>query len=109
MAACSQGDYQAALSLNPEALGIGEELGYTIVTGTSLGIFAAVAVAAGGTEKAARLFGAAPAIHDAIGFKLNKVDQLFFDRYTTEAREAMGDGALPNGSELPPDLVSLWG
>ncbi len=89
-----QGDYNAALSFALEGLKISEELGDKIVTGNALGIFAALAVAAGEMEKAARLFGAAQTIFDAIGYKSDKVDQIFFDRYNSEARAAMGEEAF---------------
>jgi tetratricopeptide (TPR) repeat protein len=92
--ACSQLDYQSATSFALEGLNVSEEFGNKIVTGTALGVFAAVAVAAGEPEKAARLWGAAQAIFDAADYKLDKVDQIFVDRYVGEARAAMGDGAF---------------
>ena len=91
--ACFQGDNNAALSFALESLKISEELGDKINIGIALGIFAALAAATGETEKAARLFGAMQAIYDAIGYKLIKADQIFFDRYTNQARVAMGDEA----------------
>jgi tetratricopeptide (TPR) repeat protein len=91
--ACFQGDYKAALSFALEGLKISVELGDKIVTGNALGIFAALAAATGETEKAARLFGAMQAIYDAIGYKLIKADQIFFDRYISQARVVMGDEA----------------
>jgi predicted ATPase len=91
--ACLQRDYQSATSFALEALKISEEFGDKIVTGTALGVFAAVAVAAGETEKAARLWGAAQVIFDAADYKLDRVDQAFVDRYVGEARAAMADGA----------------
>jgi non-specific serine/threonine protein kinase len=91
--ACLQRDYQSATSFALEALKISEEFGDKIVTGTALGVFAAAAVAAGEPAKAARLWGAAQAIFDAADYKLDKVDQVFVDRYAGEARKALGDGA----------------
>jgi ATP/maltotriose-dependent transcriptional regulator MalT len=91
--ACLQRDYRAANSFALEALKISEEFGNKIVTGTALGVFAAVAVAAGEPAKAARLWGAAQAIFDAADYKLDKVDQNFVDRYVGEAQAAMGGGA----------------
>jgi non-specific serine/threonine protein kinase len=92
--ACFQGDYKSAFSYALEGLKISEELGDKIVTGHALGIFAALAAATGETEKAARLFGAMQAIYDAIGYKLYKADKIFFDRYTREARTAIGEEAF---------------
>jgi predicted ATPase len=94
MIACFQRDYKTALSFALESLKIFKELGDEIFIGIGLGIFAALAVAAGETEKAARLFGAAQAIFDATGFKLDKVDQMFFDRYIGEARAGIGEEAF---------------
>jgi tetratricopeptide (TPR) repeat protein len=92
--ACFQRDYKAARLYALESLKISEELGDKINTGIALGIFAALAVAAGEMEKAARFFGAAQAIYDATGYKSDKVDQIFFDRYTEEARAAIGEEAF---------------
>jgi len=91
--ACLQRDYQSATLFALEALKISEEFGNKIVTGTALGVFAAVAVAAGEPVKAARLWGVAQAIFDAADYKLDRVDQAFVDRYAGEARAALGDGA----------------
>ena len=91
MIACLQKDYKAALSFALEALKTCEELGDKVYTGLSLGIFAALAAAAGEVEKAAQLFGAMQAVYDAMGYKLEKADQIFLDRYTGEAREALGE------------------
>jgi non-specific serine/threonine protein kinase len=92
--ACFQRDYKAARLYALESLKISEELGDKIATGDTLGTFAALAVAAGEMEKAARLFGAAQAIYDAAGYKLDITDQIFFYRYTEEARAAIGEEAF---------------
>jgi predicted ATPase len=91
--ACLRRDYQSATSFALEGLKVSEEFGNKIVTGTALGVFAALAVAAGEPEKAARLWGAAQAIFDAADYKLDKTDQDFVDRYVGEARAAVGDEA----------------
>ena len=59
-----------------------------------MGIFAALAVTAGETEKAAQLFGTMQAIREAHDYKLNKADQIFVDRYINEARAQMGERAF---------------
>ena len=94
MVSCFHGNYKAALSYTLESLKISEELGDKINTGIALGIFAALAVAAKETEKAARLFGAAQAIYNATGYKLEKVDREFVDQYINDARAATGDEAF---------------
>jgi tetratricopeptide (TPR) repeat protein len=91
--ACLQRDYQSAISFALEGLKISEEFGDKIVTGTALGVFAALAFASGEPEKAARLWGAAQAAFDAADYKLDKIDQDFVDRYVGEARAAVGDEA----------------
>lgn len=92
--ACLLEDYQASRSYVLETLQISEELGDKIQMGNALGIFAALAVAAGEMEKAARLFGAARSIHKSAGYRLDIVDQTFKDRYEGEARAVMGDEAF---------------
>jgi hypothetical protein len=63
-----------------------------------------LAVSAGETEKAARLFGAEQAIYDAHGYKLDIADQIFFDRYINEARARMGgeasEAAFQEGKQM---------
>jgi hypothetical protein len=104
MVACDQGDDNAALSYALESLKLCEELGEKISIGGTLGIFAALAVTAGETEKAARLFGTMQAIYDAHGYKLDKSDQIFFDRYSNEARARVGEeayeAALQEGKQM---------
>jgi len=89
--ACLLEDYQSALLNALESLQVSEELGDKISMGDALNIFGALAVAAGEMEKAARLWAAAQAIYKATGFKLEKVDREFNDRYISEARAAIGD------------------
>lgn len=93
-AASLQGNYRSALSYALESLEVSEELGDKISMGDALNIFGALAVKAGEVEKAARLWGAAQAIYDATGFRLEKVDQELNDSYMTEARAAIGDEAF---------------
>src|SRR6185369_17994508 len=86
---CLLGDYQSALSYTIECLEATEDLGDKRNMGITLNIFGALAVAAGELDKAARLWGAAQGIFDAIGFKLVKVDQEFNERYISKARETI--------------------
>lgn len=91
--ACLRRDYQSAVTYALEGLRISEEFGNKIVMGTALGVFAAVGVAAGEPEKAARLWGAAQAIFDAADYKLDNVNQDFVDRNVGAARAALGGEA----------------
>lgn len=91
---CLQGDYHSAVSYAFKSLKISEELEDKISIGYALNIFAATAVAAGEMERAGRFCGAVQAIFDALGYKLEKVDREFLDRYIREARATVGDEAF---------------
>ena len=93
------GDYNSALLNAFESLKVSEELGDKISMGDALNIFGALAVKAGEMEKAARLWAAAQAIYETTGFKLEKVDREFNDRYISEARAAIGDKAFASAFE----------
>lgn len=89
-----QGDYNSARFYALESLKASEELGDKITTGEALDKFGALAAAAGEMDKATRLWGAAQAIYDATGFKLENVDWEFNERYIGGARAAMGNDAF---------------
>jgi predicted ATPase/DNA-binding winged helix-turn-helix (wHTH) protein len=91
---CLLGDYPSAIVYTLECLEVTEDLGDKRNMGITLSICAALAVVGGKMEKAARLWGAAQGVFDAIAFKLVKVDQEFNERYTSEARAAIGDEAF---------------
>ncbi len=91
---CLLEDYQAAHSYCLESLKISEELGDKKGIGGALDRLAALAVKDGKMEKAAYLWGAAQSIFEAIGYKIEKVDQDFKDRYSHEARMAISDEAF---------------
>ena len=88
------GDYQSSRSYSLEVLKLNEELGDKINVAEAIDALAAVALKDEKLEKAARLSGAAAAIYESIGHKPGKVDQDFNDRYTGEARAAIGDEAF---------------
>jgi tetratricopeptide (TPR) repeat protein len=94
-AAKDQGDSGAARALSEESLAIFRELG-----GRSRGIFqnleelAAVAVAQGQPERAARLFGAAEGLREALGAPLPPVDRAEHDRSVAAVRTALGEEAF---------------
>jgi predicted ATPase/serine/threonine protein kinase len=91
---CLREDYEAALPYALEALDVSEKLGDRILLAHALDKLGAVAVAAGEPEKAARLWGAARAIFDSKGFKIEITEQRFLDRYEASARSAIGDAAF---------------
>jgi predicted ATPase/serine/threonine protein kinase len=91
---CLREDYEAALPYALEALDVSEKLGDRILLAHALDKLGAVAVAAGEPEKAARLWGAARAIFESKGFKIEITEQRFLDRYEASARSAIGDAAF---------------
>ena len=88
------GDYQSSLSYFLEALKLSEELGDKRVISAVLDGLAALAVKTGKIEKAGHLWGAAQAISQATGDKIERVAKDFNDRYGKEARSIIGDEAF---------------
>lgn len=88
---CLLEDYQSSRSYCLESLKVSEELGDKKGIGGALDRLAALAVKDGKMEKAARLWGVAKTIFEAIGYKIEKVDQDFKDRYSNEARTVIGN------------------
>jgi predicted ATPase len=88
------GDYQSARTFALETLKYSMEVGDKICVGGALDKFASLAVKAGEMEKAARLFGAAQSVFDAIDYHQAEVDQILNDRYINEARASIGDEAF---------------
>ena len=91
---CLLGNNQKTLSHALDSLKVSEEIEDKISIGIALSILAVLANAVGDVKKAARLFGAAQAIHNAVGFKIEKSDRKFIDPCLTEARTAIGDEAF---------------
>lgn len=87
---CLLEDFDAARSYCLETLEASEKIGDKIMTGNALDRFGALAVKTGEPKKAAHLWGAAQAIYDGIGYKLEKVERDFNEKYITEARTAIG-------------------
>jgi predicted ATPase/tRNA A-37 threonylcarbamoyl transferase component Bud32 len=90
---CLLDDYEAALPYALEALGASEKLGDRIQIAFGLDKLGAIAASNGEMEKAARLWGAAQAIFESKGFKINITEQKFLARYEASARAAIGDAA----------------
>jgi predicted ATPase/Tfp pilus assembly protein PilF len=89
-----QGDYEAARSYYRESLVIAQELGENRGIAFAVDGFAALDVKQREPERAARLAGAAEALHEAIGFELEPADRAFHDHYLAEARTALGEPAF---------------
>lgn len=90
---CLQED-KAARLYALKCLKISEELDDKTSIGDALNVFAALAIADEDLEKSAHLFGSAQAIHQATGYKLDKVDQKFVDFYHEKAQTQMGEACF---------------
>ena len=86
--------YWLAVELVQKALVIFKELGAGIVMVTSLAVLAGPINELGDHEKAARLFGAADAACEYMGYKYQPADQMEIDRYEISTRQAMGEEAF---------------
>src|SRR5262249_34525659 len=93
-AAHGAGDNGAARALFQESLTIHREAGGKPRIVTDLEGLAAVAVAQAQPERAARLFGAAEALREAMGAPLPPADRPEHARAVASARTALGDEAF---------------
>src|SRR5207249_753697 len=90
----SQGDSGAARALFEESLAISQEHGYKPRIVENLEGLAAVAVAQGQAERAARLAGAAEGLREAMGAPLPPADRAEHERSVGAARTALGEAAF---------------
>ena len=93
-AAWAQGDYGAARGFYEESLTIQREVGNKRGIAYSLEGLAWVACAEGQAKRAARLFGAAEALREAIGAPLHPVERDVYDRAVAAARAALSEEAF---------------
>jgi len=89
--ACSQEEYQSATAYVAESLTIRQELEDKRGIAYALEGFAWLAAARGSGARAARLFGAAEVLRDALGARLPPADRPYYDRMIGAARSAIGD------------------
>ena len=89
--ACSQEEYQSAAAYVAESLTIRQELEDKRGIAYALEGFAWLAAARGSGARAARLFGAAEVLRDALGARLPPADRPYYDRMIGAARSAIGD------------------
>jgi predicted ATPase/class 3 adenylate cyclase/Tfp pilus assembly protein PilF len=89
--ALHRADYPTARALLAQALEIQQEIGTRGGVATSLRMFARLAVLQGQPGRAARLFGAAEALGEAIGNTLAPAAQQEYDRSVAGARTALGE------------------
>jgi len=93
MIAAYNGDYEAAAKLISEGLPLALELGNEYCVAWNLEASAALAGAKAEEARAARLYGAAEALRDAIGAPLAPVDRPDYERHLTAARAQLDEAA----------------
>jgi predicted ATPase/Tfp pilus assembly protein PilF len=89
-----QGDYTRAVALQAECLEIMRELGDQSGLITCLEDVAGLTVTLASAEQAARLFGAAAALREALGVPAVTSEQARIERSLAEARAHLGESAL---------------
>jgi non-specific serine/threonine protein kinase len=92
-AALLQGEYDKARTLHKDSLILCKELGDRTTTSESLEGLACIAGAKGDAERAARLFGAARALREAAGIRLNPRERKLREPYSTAARSQLDNVA----------------
>jgi predicted ATPase/serine/threonine protein kinase len=88
------GDLTAARSYFSESLSIAREFGNRVYVAVALNGMAAVALERNEPEVAARLGGAAEALRESVGWKLERLEKRFHDDYVAKLREALDSGTL---------------
>ena len=91
-----EGNFSAARSLVQESLAIDRELGDKRGIASELEELAAIETMCGRSDRAARLFGAAEAVREAIGAPISLIDRAFatYDRCVTVLSTALGREAF---------------
>jgi DNA-binding CsgD family transcriptional regulator len=92
-AALSGGDLEWAKAVLAESLALSKEVGDKDTTSTSLEGLACVAGARGEAARAARLFGAARALHEATGYQQTLDERALRDPYLTAARSRLEEAS----------------
>ncbi len=93
-AACRRGDYGAARSFFEESFTLWQELPNEWTIAWGLEGLAGAAGAQGQVEQAAQLFGAAEALLEASGLRLDDFDRADYDRNVATVRTQLGESAF---------------
>jgi DNA-binding CsgD family transcriptional regulator len=114
LTACALGDHPRAATSLTDTLAIDEAEGNRASLADDYASFAVLAVATGQVEAAARLLGAAAALHQAIGAAVGFPERATYERARETARKALGEerfaAAWAVGRTLAPeDAVALAG
>jgi ATP/maltotriose-dependent transcriptional regulator MalT len=86
-----RGDYKRAKELSEESLTLSKELGERLTASDGLEGLACVIAAEGASEQAARLFGAALALREAIGYQNTLEEDAWREPYLATARSLLGE------------------
>jgi len=103
-AALMRGDQLQAEVLHRESLALGRQLGDKLVAAEALERLACSASARGEAERVARLFGAAEALREEVGYRQEPREHALWEPYLAAARprlvEARWDAAWAEGRRL---------
>jgi non-specific serine/threonine protein kinase len=103
-AALMRGDRQEAEALHEESLALSLQLGDKLVAAEALEGLACSASASGEAERVARLFGAAEALREAVGYQQEPREQALREPYLVAARSRLAkptwDAAQADGRRL---------
>ncbi len=97
--ALEQGDHARAAPVLKESLELGRSLGERRDIAECLEALAAVAGAQGQPACAARLWGAAEVLREAVGAPLTVADRVLYERHLALARSVLGEAAFASGLE----------
>jgi DNA-binding CsgD family transcriptional regulator len=92
-AALLRGDHERARSYYEESLTLSKELGERLSASDGLEGLACVYAAEEASEQAARLFGAALALREAIGYQNTLEEDAWREPYVAEARSQLGEAS----------------
>lgn len=105
-----EGEYALAKKYFAEAANIALDLGNKMTISYSLDGFAALAVETGDLGRAAQLCGAAEALRESIGYKIEPAEGIFRDAYLDKLQAQMSDSefaaAIEKGRETPPERAA---
>jgi non-specific serine/threonine protein kinase len=88
-----RGEYDKARTLHRESLALCHDLGDKMIASESLEGLACSAGAIGDAERAARLFGAAEALREAVGYQQNPKERALREPYLETARSRLTEAA----------------
>lgn len=88
---CMDGDAEKAFNQLTESLKIAKELGSVRAVADCLDGFGFAETVSKNYEKAAKLFGAAEALRESVGFEIQNVDQIFRDHFIEIAKNSIGE------------------